>query len=566
MANKILFPTDFSPASNAALRYAVSFAKQADAALLVAHVEPGRTVGIGTVPPPDGNLAEKEAALVALLGKVAGPDKPLVHEFRTLHGDPAAEIVRLAEQERVDLIVMATAGRTGLRRVLMGSVAEAIVRQATCPVLSLKEPPSANAVLPHLKPASKDLSQTDRDEPIDFQEPQEALAQAEGSRAVALLARAIEARATDVHIDPLGADDMEVRFRIDGRLEHYCRLHHDLAHPLVTQLKVMAELDISNPFQPKEGRLPLPDAMSGYEVRITCVPVMGGESVAMRLLNRQHLLRPLDSLGLAPEALAWIHEMLRLGEGVVLVTGPAGSGKTTTAYSMLHALDDSRRNIVTIEDPPEFRIGSFRQMAADPRHNISMTSGLRTLLRMDPDVVLVGEIRDAETAEIAMRAASSGKYVFTTLHTRDVASTITALRDLHIDNRSLAGNLTGIISQRLVRRLCPHCRRQTPIDSIQPQYFLDENVPPPTVLPTAGGCEKCRNLGYHERVGVFEVALPNRAIRESIERGAAEEELRDLLRTNGTRSLLSAALVKVSEGVTTLDEVRSMTWVSLPGC
>ncbi|HEV3137550.1 MAG TPA: ATPase, T2SS/T4P/T4SS family [Pirellulales bacterium] len=565
MANKILFPTDFSPASNAALRYAVSFAKQADAVLLVAHVEPGMTAGIGTVPPPDGDLAEKEAALVTLVGKIAGPDKPLVHEFRTLHGDPAMEIVRLAEKERVDLIVLATAGRSGLRRVLMGSVAEAIVRQATCPVLSLKEPPGTGAVLPDLNPITKNLGHADRDEPIDFQEPEQALAQEEGSRAEALLARAIEARATDVHIDPLGEGAAEVRFRIDGRLEHYCRLHPELAHPLVTQLKVMAELDISNPFQPKEGRLALPNVMSGYEVRITCVPVVGGEAVAMRLLNRQHLLRPLDSLGLAPEALSWIHEMLRRGEGVVLVTGPAGSGKTTTAYSMLHALDDSRRNIVTIEDPPEFRIGSYRQMAADPRHNITMTSGLRTLLRMDPDVVLVGEIRDAETAETAMRAASSGKYVFTTLHTRDVASTITALRDLHIDNRSLAGNLTGIISQRLVRRLCPHCRQQTPIESIQSQFFVDEGVDPPTDLPMPGGCEKCRKLGYHERVGVFEVALPNRAIREAIERGAAEEELRDLLRTNGTRSLLSDGLVKVSEGVTALDDVRSMTWVAMPG-
>jgi type II secretory ATPase GspE/PulE/Tfp pilus assembly ATPase PilB-like protein/nucleotide-binding universal stress UspA family protein len=565
MASKILFPTDFSPASNAALRYAISLAKQADAVLLVAHVEPSLAAGVGTVPPPDGDMEENEAALVALLSHTSGADKPLAHEFRTMRGDPAAEIVRLAEREHVDLIVMAAAGRTGLRRVLMGSVAEAVVRLAPCPVLNLREPPAANSVLPHLKPGTEDLSKADRDESIDFQAPEQMLAQVEGSRALALLARAIEARATDVHIDPLGADEMEVRFRIDGRLEHHCRLHYELAHPLVTQLKVMADLDIAKPFQPKEGRLPLPDAMRDYEARITCIPVMGGESVALRLLNRQHLLRPLDGLGLAAEALLWIHEMLRLGEGVVLVTGPAGSGKTTTAYSMLHALDDSARNIVTIEDPPEYRIASFRQMAADPRHNVSMTSGLRTMLRMDPDVVLVGEIRDAETAEIAMRAASSGKYVFTTLHTRDVASTITALRDLHIDNRSLAGNLTGIISQRLVRRLCPSCRRQTPIDPTQTQWFTDEGLPPPATLSGAGGCDKCRNLGYHERVGVFEVALPNRAVREAIEQGAAEEELRDLLRTNGTRSLSADALTKVSEGVTTLDEARSMTWVPLPG-
>jgi type II secretory ATPase GspE/PulE/Tfp pilus assembly ATPase PilB-like protein len=193
-----------------------------------------------------------------------------------------------------------------------------------------------------------------------------------------------------------------------------------------------------------------------------------------------------------------------------------------------------------------------------------MTSGLRSLLRMDPDVVLVGEIRDAETADIAMRAASSGKYVFTTLHTRDVASTITALRDLHIDNRSLAGNLTGIISQRLLRRACPNCCRRVAIDEACRKAFSDEGVEPPDTLVAARGCKQCRNTGYRGRIGVFEVVLPDRAIRATIERGGSEDELRDQLRSAGTRSLLADALAKARDGITTLDEVRSMTWVTLP--
>jgi type II secretory ATPase GspE/PulE/Tfp pilus assembly ATPase PilB-like protein/nucleotide-binding universal stress UspA family protein len=565
MSQTILFPTDFSATSNAALRYAVSLARQSQAALLVVYVQPPSIPPRGTVEPPDDASAEDEAALLALLASVTPADPtPVSYEIRRLRGDPAQEIIRLAERERVDLIVMATAGRTGLRRMLMGSVAEAVAREAPCPVLALKEPFDAKAARVRARAGGESGAPPPGQEPVEFRDPASLLAEAGGSSALTLLEQAIDARATDIHIDP-SQEEAEVRFRVDGRLEHYCRLHRDVAHPLVAQMKIMAEVDIADPFHPQEGRITLPDSLGRYEIRITTVPVIGGEAIALRLLSRQRILRPLDSLGLVAEPLVWLHDMLRLGEGVVLVTGPAGSGKTTTAYSMIHALDNGRRNIVTIEDPVEYQIGGFRQMSVALRHGITMTSGLRTLLRMDPDIVLVGEVRDAETAEIAMRAASSGKYVFTTLHTRDVASTITALRDLHIDNRSLAGNLTGIISQRLVRRVCSRCSRLEPTSAIDRQFFLDQAVEPPPTLAHHIGCAACRNLGYHERIGVFEVVLPNRAIREAIESDAAEEELRDLLRSNGTRSLLSDALLKVAEGVTTLDEVRGMTWIPFPG-
>jgi type IV pilus assembly protein PilB len=496
---------------------------------------------------------------------------PVAHEVRVVRGDPAAEIVRLARQEEAQLIVMGTAGKTGWRRLLMGSVAETVVRDAPCPVLSLKQPRQIGDEPDRAAAAQRAADSGDGDvtnraieaEEIEFREdPAEEIATADSS-ALRLLARAVGSRATDVHVDPLG-DGMEVRFRVDGRLEHFCRLPHEPAHRLATQLKLMAEVDIADPFHAKEGRFSLPQPLN-YEVRLTRVPVIGGESIALRLLDYSHLLRPLDSLGLGDESLVRLHQMLRLGEGVVLVTGPAGSGKTTTAYSMAHAMDDGHRNIVTMEDPVEYRIANFRQMTVDTRHGVTMTSGLRSLLRMDPDVVLVGEIRDAETAEIAMRAASSGKYVFTTIHTRDVASTVTALRDLHIDNRSLAGNLTGIISQRLVRRVCPDCCRQLPIDARRAQAFRDEGVEPPDSLAAPGGCKKCRNTGYRERIGIFEVVLPDRDIRAAIERGESEDDLRDLLRSQGTRSLQADALEKVRQLVTTLDEVRSMTWVSFAG-
>ena len=565
MAKKILFPTDYSEASNEALRYAVSIARQSVASLLVAHVEQPAKTPLGTTVPPPDNLAEEEAALVSLLSTISNAQEtPVPHEFRTLHGDAAKEIVRLAADEHVDMIVMATSGRSGLGRLMMGSVAEAVVRSASCPVLSLKVPLSnAAAIREATSHAAEYLNRPDQSDLADFRGDSTDPTEKGRPSALVLLRRAIEARATDVHLDPLG-DGMEMRLRIDGRLEHYCRLRHEIAHPLATQLKLMANIDIADPFHPQEGRISLPAPIDGFDVRVTRIPVMGGESIALRLLNGRRLLRPLNSLGLSAESLARLHEMLELGEGVVLVTGPAGSGKTTTAYSMAHGIDDGHRNIVTIEDPPEYCVASFRQMCVDARHEVTMTSGLRNLLRMDPDVVLVGEIRDAETAEIAMRAASSGKYVFTTLHTRDVASTITALRDLHIDNRSLAGNLTGIISQRLVRRACPDCGEQVSLDPLLAPLFRGEGLEPPTTVPSPRGCSTCRGLGYYDRVGIFEVALPNSAIRGAIERGDSEEELRHMIRSNGTRSLLADGLAKVCEGITTLDEVRSMTWVRFP--
>lgn len=551
MIHTILLPTDYSEASHAALRYAMALASHSQAKLVVVYVQPPSLPPLGESSEVAAELDRDEQALVTLLATIAADERAAVqHEFLKLRGDPAAEIVQLGRQIQADLIVMATTGRTGWRRLLVGSVAEAVIREAACPVLTLKHTSADHT------PAASVF------EPVPLAAEFTAGPPADRSNAAELVRRAVAARATDVHFDPIG-DDIEVRFRIDGRLERYCRLGGEVGHALIAQLKILAELDIADPFRPQEGRLTLAEPARGVEVRLTKVPVMGGESVSLRLLDQSQVLRPLDSLGVTSEPLSWLHAMLRLGEGLVLITGPSGSGKTTTAYSMVYTLDNGARNIVTMEDPVELRIAGFRQMSVDPKHGVTMTSGLRSLLRMDPDIVLIGEIRDAETAGIAMRAASSGKYVFTTLHTRDVASTITALRDLQADNRSLAGNLSGIISQRLVRRLCRHCRRPWEVDDEQQKLFHEAGLPPPDTLFQAVGCAQCHHRGYQGRIGVFEVALMNPPLRQLVEAGGSEAELRDVLRTHGTTSLLSDGLKKVAEGVTSLDEVRGMTWISL---
>jgi type II secretory ATPase GspE/PulE/Tfp pilus assembly ATPase PilB-like protein len=222
---------------------------------------------------------------------------------------------------------------------------------------------------------------------------------------------------------------------------------------------------------------------------------------------------------------------------------------------------EQHRNIVTIEDPVEFNVPFLRQMSVDEVHGMTLNAGLSTMLRMDPDVVFVGEVRDAESAQMAMRAASSGKYVFSTLHTRDVASSITALRDLGVSPRSLAGNLTGIISQRLVRRLCHECRVPGPITTSARQFFAEHDVRLPSQLYSARGCDNCRNTGYRGRIGVFEVAVAGREFIDAIDRNASEDELRQLIRATGTPCLTTDGLTKAIDGITTVEEVRQMRWL-----
>lgn len=554
---KILFPTDYSACSRAALGYAISLASESSGEILILHVVEPASPYLSPEPDTESNpLREKFLEyLQALLSS-----KPQVtFEHRTVVASPVSAIVETAEVETVDLIVMGTTGRTGVKRLVLGSVAEEVVRRAPCPVLTSKE--ACSELAPHPVHATNipawpvnelDSEDLAHDLPVEVGQ----------SPALTLLLRAIQARASDIHFDPV-EDELLVRFRIDGRLHTYCRMDSSIGHSVTTQLKVMADLDITDPFHPKEGRMRLPDSLQGVDARITTIPVAHGEAMSIRLLGRARLVRPIQELGLCDNSLEATKRILSHGEGVILVTGPTGAGKTTTVYSMLRALDDGTRNIVSIEDPIELPTPGMRQLNVDIRHGITMTSGLRTLLRLDPDIVFVSEIRDAEAAETAMRAASSGKYVFSTLHTRDVASTVTALRDLHIDSRSLSGNLAGIISQRLLRRLCQECcRRDTPT-AAEADIFAKHNVILPQEIFQPVGCARCRKTGYFDRIGVFEIVVPEREVLNAIEQGVAEQELRSIIRAQGTRSLECDALEKVSQGITSMEEFSSLTSIKL---
>lgn len=546
---RVLAPTDFGEASQAAVEYACTLAEQLDAELHLLHV-----VTESSLPFLGGNTPDRLQTARQDLGKLPAQMSPKTLAItRTVsEGKPADEILRYVAQNEIGMVVMGTHAREGLAHVFLGSVAEQLIRTAPCPVVIVR------AALPQVQDRALDdvgasaVRRTPRP-PSLGQIP-------ESNRVLELLHRALEARATDVHIDPISSDQFRIRFRIDGRLEQYCIVDRTVGMPLLMQLKVMSQLDITQPFEPNEGRLRLPESMPDTEVRITTIPVYGGDAVALRLLKHEKSPPSLNKLGFASHALQAVHAMLHAGEGLVLVTGPTGSGKTTTVHAMLRMLDSGDRNIVSIEDPVEYRVPAIRQLSVDLRHGVTMTRGLRTLLRMDPDVVFIGEIRDVEAMEIALRAASAGKYVFSTLHTRDVASTVTALRDLHADNLSLGGNLKGIVSQRLMRCICDECCGRSACSGPERDVFLSEGVEPPDELVRPQGCPHCRNTGFRGRIGVFETLPLAGEISEAIQRGAAEDELRQMIRAAGTPSLMADALTKVCEGVTALEEARSIRW------
>ena len=557
---KILFPTDYSDCSNEALLYAITLAGASGGSLLILHVvEP---MSPYLVPEPEQTGDSHREAFISMLKGLLVERPSVTYEERTIIGSPVAAIVHVAESEQADLIVMGTTGRTGVKRLLLGSVAEEVVRRAPCPVLTLKAPTVDESERRARVTAIRNWPEDEIEAAGAF--PPDLLEESRDNPALSLIMRGIHARASDIHIDPHGQDLM-VRFRVDGVLQDFCKMNRPIGHAVATQLKLMANLDIADPFHPKEGRLNLPDLLHGVDVRITAVPVAVGEAISLRLLNRDRLVRPLHELGLSTDAMRLAERMLGHGEGIILVTGPTGSGKTTTMYSMLRALDDGTRNIVSIEDPIEFVVPSFRQLSVDVRHNITMTSGLKTLLRLDPDVVFVSEVRDAEAAETAMRAASSGKYVFTSLHTRDVASTITALRDLHIDNRSLGGNLTGILSQRLMRRVCRECCRTAVPTEAEASAFIAHSLEVPGEICQPVGCPRCQNTGYFDRIGVFEVVIPELDIMRAIEEGRPEDELRHIIRSHGARSLEADALEKVGRGISSMEDFSAMTTIKFGG-
>jgi general secretion pathway protein E len=371
----------------------------------------------------------------------------------------------------------------------------------------------------------------------------------------ALLTYGVIRQASDLHVEP-EADASLARYRVHGLLTQAFTLPRALHPALVSRLKILASLDIAERRLPQDGAVRGRYAGRPVDLRVASLPTQHGEKVVIRILDHGRQLLSLRALGLAPHESDAIDAILARRKGIILVTGPTGSGKTTTLYAMLNAIRDGRTNIVTVEDPIEYSIAGVSQVQVHAEIGLTFARALRAMLRQDPDVILIGEIRDSETAEIAYRAAMTGHLVLSTLHTNDAPATIARLTDLGVARYLVAAHTAGIVAQRLVRALCRACRvqgRPSLADALHlglPATIADD---PTWWLPA--GCPACAGSGHQGRISLFESLLPSRDLREQIAAGASEEGLRLTALRSGMVSLLAAGLAKAREGLTSLEEL-----------
>jgi type IV pilus assembly protein PilB len=368
-----------------------------------------------------------------------------------------------------------------------------------------------------------------------------------------IIARAVEAKASDVHIEPT-RDGLVVRYRLGGILEPAFTLPVEASMNIRNRYKVMARIDITVQHRPQDGAFRLMVDGRSVDVRLSTLPTINGEKVVMRVIDSRSEPKGLDSLGYDADNLGRLKRALGRPDGLVLVTGPTGSGKTTVLYSGLHHLRNGSTNIVTVEDPVERQIDGVTQIAVNTRAGNSFAAVLRSVLRQDPNVIMVGEIRDNEVAQIVGQAAYTGHLVLSSLHTSDAASAITRLLSLGLEPFKIAECLTAIVAQRLVRKLCPTCRKVH--DQVEAERLGREHGIASVAASAGHGCDHCRNTGYGDRVPVAEVLTPDDQVREAIGRGATAVELRASMHAAGCRSMREQGLALVVEGITSIDEIN----------
>lgn len=375
-----------------------------------------------------------------------------------------------------------------------------------------------------------------------------------------IIARAVKSRASDIHVEPY-SDELKIRYRLDGVLHNVHSLPRKLHAAVLSRIKVMARLDIAEKRLPQDGRMEIKLGDRSVDIRVSLIPTSDGERAVLRLLEKQSRVLGLEDLGFGPSALADMRRLVSFSHGMILLTGPTGSGKTTTLYAALSSINSSDKNILTIEDPVEYRLPGVGQMQVNPKIDLDFAAGLRSLVRQDPDVIMIGEIRDRETADIAVQASLTGHLVFSTLHTNDAPTGVARLLDMGVESFRLASCLRAIIAQRLVRVLCPECATaHVPSDEELAEMRLTREQAPGTIQAPRG-CELCLGTGYRGRTAIHEILLISEAVQEMILETSDTNRLRHLAVTEGMTTLREAGIAKVLAGITTLAEVRRATLV-----
>jgi general secretion pathway protein E len=366
------------------------------------------------------------------------------------------------------------------------------------------------------------------------------------------IASAVEKRASDIHIEPF-EKTFRIRFRVDGVLYEQEPPPKEMKAALISRVKLMAKLNIAERRLPQDGRIKIKTLGREVDLRVSTLPTLYGESVVMRLLDRSagEQFYDLRKLGFNDNMLQRMEFYTQLPHGIMFVTGPTGSGKSTTLYSALKRINGTERKIITIEDPVEYQMDGINQIHVNPQIGLTFASGLRHIVRQDPDVIMVGEVRDRETADVAIRSALTGHFVFSTLHTNDAPSAVTRLTDMGVENYLISSSVVSILAQRLVRKICAHCKQAGP------RRLTPEGEEIGTFR--GGGCERCFGSGYAGRVGIFELMELNEELRKMITRNEDATVLTECARRHGMRTLREDGWMKVAEGVTTPEEVMRVT-------
>ncbi|HMK43691.1 MAG TPA: type II secretion system ATPase GspE [Dissulfurispiraceae bacterium] len=372
-----------------------------------------------------------------------------------------------------------------------------------------------------------------------------------------IITRAVESRASDIHIEPF-EDEMKVRYRIDGVLHDVESIPKKLQPAIVSRVKIMSRLNIAEKRLPQDGRIKLKVREQEIDLRVSTIPVLHGESIVMRILRKEGIVIDLEQLGFDAATLGSFMQLVHKPNGIVLVTGPTGSGKTTTLYGALDKINSPESKIITVEDPIEYHLKGINQIQVKPQIGLNFANTLRHIVRQDPDIIMIGEIRDLETAEIAIQSALTGHLVFSTLHTNDAPSAITRLLDMGVEHFLLSSTVRGILAQRLVRVICPNCKEVDASSASQEELRLlgiEANAP----VYTGRGCEQCAGTGFFGRSGIYELLVVDEDIRRMVLKNVDSNQIREVARRNGMTTLLEYGVRKVREGVTTLSEVLRVT-------